>query len=221
MPQSWRYSPVFSPKMLTFHQLESATLLEFIFIYILRGIQILFSSVQTSNLPSTNCWKDNSFPHCTASLSLWWIISRELMYSMVNTINKTLLHSWNLLVFSPQKRKNGNYVRWWICCYLDCGDHLTVYTYFKRSSCVPSVGSVQSLSRVRLFPHESQHARPPCPLPAPRVHSDSCPLSQWCHPAISSSVVPFSSCPQSLPASGLFQWVNSSHEVAKVLEFQL
>ena len=55
-----------------------------------------------------------------------------------------------------------------------------------------------------LWPHESQHARPPCPSPAPRVHSNSCPLSRWCHPAISSSVVPFSSCPQSLPASESF-----------------
>ena len=54
-----------------------------------------------------------------------------------------------------------------------------------------------------LWPHESQHARPPCPSPTPRVHSDSRPLSQWCHPAISSSVVPFS-CPQSLPASESF-----------------
>ena len=52
-----------------------------------------------------------------------------------------------------------------------------------------------------LRPHESQHARPPCPSPTPRVHSDSRPSSQWCHPAISSSVVPFSFCPQSLPAS--------------------
>ena len=52
-----------------------------------------------------------------------------------------------------------------------------------------------------LRPHESQHTRPPCPSPTPRVHSDSCPSSQRCHPAISSSVVPFSSCPQSLPAS--------------------
>ena len=52
--------------------------------------------------------------------------------------------------------------------------------------------------------HESQHARPPCPSPTPGVHSDSCPSSQWCHPAISSSVVPFSSCPQSLPASESF-----------------
>ena len=55
-----------------------------------------------------------------------------------------------------------------------------------------------------LRPHESQHARLLCPSPTPRVHSDSCPSSQWCHPAISSSVVPFSSCPQSLPASESF-----------------
>ena len=55
-----------------------------------------------------------------------------------------------------------------------------------------------------LWPHASQHARPPCPSPTPRVHSNSCLSSQWCHPAISSSVVPFSSCPQSLPASESF-----------------
>ena len=72
-----------------------------------------------------------------------------------------------------------------------------------------------------LRPHESKHARPPCPSPTPRVHSDSRPSSRWCHPAISSSVAPFSSCPQSLPAlesfpmSQLFTWG------AKVLEFQL
>ena len=56
-----------------------------------------------------------------------------------------------------------------------------------------------------LWPHGPQHTRPPCPLPTPRVHSDSCPLSQWCHPTISSSVVPLSSCPQSFPASRSFQ----------------
>ena len=55
-----------------------------------------------------------------------------------------------------------------------------------------------------LRPHESQHARPPCPSPAPGVHPNSCASSRWCHPTISSSVVPFSSCPQSLPASGSF-----------------
>ena len=55
-----------------------------------------------------------------------------------------------------------------------------------------------------LRPHESQHARPPCPSPTPGVHSDSRPSSQWCHPAISSSVIPFFSCPQFLPASESF-----------------
>ena len=64
-----------------------------------------------------------------------------------------------------------------------------------------------------LRPHESQHARPPCPSPTHGVHSDSCPSSQWCHPAISSSVIPFSSCPNPSQHQSLFQWVNSSHEV--------
>ena len=56
-----------------------------------------------------------------------------------------------------------------------------------------------------LWPHELQHARPPCPSPNPRVHPNPCPLSWWCHPTISSSVIPFSSCPQSFPESGFFQ----------------
>ena len=72
-----------------------------------------------------------------------------------------------------------------------------------------------------LRPHESQHTRPPCLSPTPRVDSHSCPSSQWCHPAISSSVVPFSSCPQSLPASESFPMSQLLHEVVKVLEFQL
>ena len=69
------------------------------------------------------------------------------------------------------------------------------------------LGSVQfshSVVSDSLWPHESQHARPPCPAPTPGVHSDSRPSSQWCHLAISSSVVPFSSCPQSFPASESF-----------------
>ena len=67
-----------------------------------------------------------------------------------------------------------------------------------------SVQFSRSVVSDSLRPHESQHARPPCPSPTPGVHSDSCPSSWWCHPAISSSVVPFSSCPQSFPASGSF-----------------
>ena len=78
---------------------------------------------------------------------------------------------------------------------------------------IKSISSVQfssvqfshSVVSDSLRPHESQHARPPCPSPTPGVHSNSCPLSQWCHPTISSSVVPFSSRLQSFPASGSFQ----------------
>ena len=76
-----------------------------------------------------------------------------------------------------------------------------------------------------LWPHESQHARPPCPSPTPGVHSNWCPLSRWCHPAISSSVVPFSSCPQSLPASEsfpknqLFAWGSQSTGVSALASF--
>ena len=65
--------------------------------------------------------------------------------------------------------------------------------------------SVQLLIRVWLWPHEPQHTRPPCLSPTPGVYSNSCPLSRWCHPTISSSVVPFSSRPQSFPTSGSFQ----------------
>ena len=71
----------------------------------------------------------------------------------------------------------------------------------------PSVqfSSIQLLSHVWVLrPHGLQHTRPPCPSPTPGVYSNSCPLSWWCHPTISSSVVPFSSCPQSFPASGSF-----------------
>ena len=72
----------------------------------------------------------------------------------------------------------------------------------------PKFSSVQfshSIMSDSLRPHELQHARPPCPSPTPGVHTTPCPLSQWCHPTISSSVIPFSSCPESLPASESFQ----------------
>ena len=78
--------------------------------------------------------------------------------------------------------------------------------YFPRSLCSsPPLASVQSFSCVWLFvPHGLQHARLPCPSPTPKACSNSCPSSWWCHPTISSSVAPFSSCLQSFPASGSF-----------------
>ena len=88
-----------------------------------------------------------------------------------------------------------------------------------------SVQFSRSVVSDSLWPHELQHARPPCPSPTPGVHSDSRPLSRWCHPAISSSVVPCSSCPQSLPASGsfpvsqLFSWGGQSTGVSALESF--
>ena len=75
----------------------------------------------------------------------------------------------------------------------------------RRNQDLASHSSVQFSSSVvssSLLPHEPQHTRPPCPSPTPRVHPNPCPLCWWCHPTISSSVVPFFSCPQSFPASG-------------------
>ena len=73
---------------------------------------------------------------------------------------------------------------------------------------MPPKGSVQfscSVVSDSLWPHGLQHSRPPCPSPTPGVHPNPCPLSRWCHPTISSSVVPYSSCLQFFPASGCFQ----------------
>ena len=95
-------------------------------------------------------------------------------------------------------------------------------TYNSEFSSVQFSRSVVSDS---LRPHGLQHARPPCPSPTPRVYPNPCPLCWWCHPAISSNVVPFSSCPQSLPASEsfsmsqLFAWGGQSIGVSALASF--
>ena len=97
------------------------------------------------------------------------------------------------------------------------------YKWIHRS--ISSVQFSHSVMSDFSRPHELQFARPPCPSPTPGVHSDSHPSSQWCHPAISSSVVPFSSCPQSLPASEsfpmiqLFTWGGQSTGVSASASF--
>ena len=100
--------------------------------------------------------------------------------------------------------------------------------YIKRYSVSLIISSIQisrSFVSDSLWPHELQHTRPPCPSPTPRVHSNACPSSQWCHPVISSSVVPFSSYPQSLPASEsfpmsqLFAWGGQSTGVSALASF--
>ena len=95
----------------------------------------------------------------------------------------------------------------------------------KLSSAETSVQFSRSVVSHSLRPHESQHTRPPCLSPTPGVYSNSCPSSWWYHPAISSSVIPFSSCPQSLPASGsfpmsqLFTWDGQSVGVSTSASF--
>ena len=81
------------------------------------------------------------------------------------------------------------YIRWKLMCWTETFSFSNI-----------GISSAQLFSR----PHELQHARPPCPSPTPGVHSDSHPSSQWCHPAISFSVIPLSSCSQSLPTSESF-----------------
>ena len=95
----------------------------------------------------------------------------------------------------------------------------------KLTAPISSVQFSHSVMSDSLRPHELQHARPSCPSPAPGVHSNSRPLSRWCHPAISSSVVPFSSCSQSIsasesfPMSQLFTWGGQSTGVSALASF--
>ena len=109
----------------------------------------------------------------------------------------------------------STFVFWELFCFLElpdskfiryflCSCHWISHFFKKPEALFSSVQFSHSVMSDSLWPHESQHARPPCPSPTPGVYPNSCPSSQWCHPAISFSVVPFSSCPQSFSASGSF-----------------
>ena len=117
-------------------------------------------------------------------------------------------------VFSQSKKL------WYLLIFVEI-----LFLYFSAIIWSHQFGPIQfshSVMSDSLPPHESQHARPPCPTPIPRVHSDSRPLCQWCHP-LSSHPLSSPSPPAANPSQhqSLFQWVNSSHELAKVLGFQL
>ena len=141
----------------------------------------------------------------------------------------SLLPTYFLITTEPQvtvKVTGRCFTLWSICIKLyppqGCfSEHLLLsfLLFIEHLKCVVIV--VQSLSLVSLRPRELQHVRLPCPSPSPWVCSNSCPLSWWRYLAISSSVVPFSSCLQSFPASGSFQWVSSLHQVAKVFSFSI
>ena len=132
---------------------------------------------------------------------------------------------WRIPWASPWGRKES-----------DTSEQLSLFTSLPRLvppgkptmewySTFSSVQFSHSVVSNSLWPHELEHARPPCPSPTPGVHSNSCPLSRWCHPAVSSSVIPFSSCPQSLPASEsfpmrqLFAWGGQSTGVSALESF--
>ena len=113
----------------------------------------------------------------------------------------------------------------WLYVYLQTQNVSNIFHQWKKNTNIIQTSSehiqFSSVAQVvsdSLRPHESQHARPPCPSATPGVHPNSCPPSRWCHPP---TIIPFSSCPQPAQHQSLFQWVNSSHEVAKVLELQL
>ena len=101
--------------------------------------------------------------------------------------------TWKLFLLEKQSRaQNGRY-------------RMLIHGPGTTPLQMPVQFSSVAQSCLTLQPLGLQHTRPPCPSPIPRVYPNSCPLSQWCHPTISSSVIPFSSCPQSFPASGSFQ----------------
>ena len=177
-------------------------------------------------IPFSNGPRFVSTPHHDLS----WVVLQGITHSHTE-LDKAVVHVislmsflWLWFSFCPPNDKDKRLME--VCCW----ERLTVgklglvlmgrvlfnksVIQFSLDGQACSVQFSPSVMSNSLQPHESQHARPCCPSPTPRVHSNSRQLSRWCHPAISSSVIPFSSCPQSLQ-------VNSSHEVAKVLEFPL
>ena len=139
----------------------------------------------------------------------------------------TLTKSWSLLAPLPLNTLNysphGKFTSIW---ETNCVCHSGIFKIipFEQNK-MPFKWSVSQFSRSvvsdSLRSRETQHTRPPCLSPIPRVHPNPCPLSQWCHPTISSSVIPSPPALNLSQHQGLFKWVSSSHQVAKVLEFQL
>ena len=147
------------------------------------------SSLQICEERNFYCLSHPNFSMCYSSPRK---VTETLTIVLQGQVLESEYHSLNL--------NTTVYQQWEIICLS--------FLILKMCIVTTSASSVQfscSVMSDSLWPHELQHIRSPCPSPAPRVHPNPCPLSQWCHPTISSSVVPFSSCPQSFPASGSFQ----------------
>ena len=144
---------------------------------------------------------------CKRSHRDLFLIEWETMENVVSSVPFVYVYSEpnSTRYFIPTRKENNSLISRPL--------HLCVYFSSVAETRMEAINSIECLSSVQfrgsvmsdsLWPHESQHAWPPCPSPTSGVHPNSCALSWWCHPAISSSVVPFSSCPQSLPASESF-----------------
>ena len=166
-----------------------------------------FLALQLSHFPNSLDWMYTRFNILIKlSKNMTYYFCRFSLFSRL----PLFLLSWTFFFFTLSSLiLHGAIFLQDIWSFIECGIQFT------------SVQFSHSVMSDSLWSHESQNARPPCPSPSPGVHSDSHPLSRWCHPAISSSVIPFSSCPQFLPASESFPMSQLSLEVAKVLEFQL
>ena len=182
-------------------------------------------------LHSCSNWKpENPFSHL--SLILPYLIHQNVSSTSEIAQNNSLSIS---TATSPVKviiilfhLLHPLFLFWPFWCFLWRGPKAIFENWFCHF-CLITLHCSGQFSRSVMFdslqPRESQHARPPCPSPTPRVHPNSCPSSRWCHPVISSSVVPFSSCPQSLPASGsfpmsqLFAWGGQSTGVSALASF--
>ena len=158
----------------------------------------------------------------------------SLLFNMVSRLvitflprSKRLLISWlqspSAVIWEPKKIKSATVSP--PICHEVMGPDAMILVFWMLSFQFSSVQFSRSVVSDSLPPHELEHARPPCPSPTPGVHPNSCPSSRWCHPAISSYVIPFSSCPQSLPASEsfpvsqLFSWGGQSIGVSASASF--
>ena len=180
------------------------------------------------NNPSSDLWQDASSP-LSFRPTLGWMYSMTAIYFQLpltywDNLSITKLKLFLSLPFpcnrsltqhrcELRERCKRNSITWHVGLTTSC----TTWLYTQLSSVQFSRSIMSNSSR----PHELQHARPLCSSTTPGIHSDSCPSSPWCQPAISSLVTPSPPAPNPSQYQSLFQWVSSSHKVAKVLEFQL
>ena len=163
------------------------------------------STFALSWISKVNSLESYSLPtHLTQSFDL-----SHGVYWLICLLNKLQIYHLIKVQFTNEgtSLKETGHSKLWGPCHFLCSTIFSLNMVHHNISFLKNhwenlINSVQSNS---LWPHGLQHTRPPCPSPTSGIYSNSCPLSQWCHPTISSSVVPFSSCLQSFPASRSFQ----------------